>query len=261
MSVSDALDTAGYASRGETALATDIIVTPVDPSTLILDAGLTGQEPRIQNVTQTQLLAWPVIGRGHTASRRQRRHHRQRNRRSAYLACLDIFAGAAATLRLAVSYDNHRTGTEPARGTYRDITFDSIDFTSDWQPPRWRFLYDTRRARLLILRLRIRTLRYGDDFAETYLAIDATIYGLVLILPRNTMVGPAWHVIAQLTDSDTGLGVALLEHEVAEWRAGVRGVEGVWVAVPSHIWDFVRERLPELPPHRLPGERPPGENP
>jgi hypothetical protein len=55
--------------------------------------------------------------------------------------------------------------------------------------------------------------------------------------------------------------IALLEHEVAEWRAGVRGVEGVWVAVPSHIWDFVRERLPELPPHRLPGERPPGENP
>jgi hypothetical protein len=142
VSVSDALDAAGYASRGETALATDIIVTPVDPSTLILDAGLTGQEPRIQNVTQTQLLAWPVIGRGTPPVGGSVGITVSEIDVATYLACLDIFAGATATLRLAVSYDNHRTGTEPARGTYRDITFNSIDFTSDWQPPRWRFLYD-----------------------------------------------------------------------------------------------------------------------
>jgi hypothetical protein len=144
ISVSDALDTAGYASRGETALATDIIVTPVDPSTLILDAGLTGQEPRIQNVTQTQLVAWPVIGRDTPPVGGSVDITVSEIDVAAYLACLDIFAGAAATLRLAVSYDNHRTGTEPARGTYRDISFDSIAFTSDWQPPRWRFLYAAR---------------------------------------------------------------------------------------------------------------------
>lgn len=49
--------------------------------------------------------------------------------------------------------------------------------------------------------------------------------------------------------------VQLLEHEVAEWRAGVRGVVGVWVAVPAHVWDFVRDNLPDLPPTRFPGER------
>lgn len=58
---------------------------------------------------------------------------------------------------------------------------------------------------------------------------------------------------AQLREANSR--VALLEHDVAEWRAGVRGVEGVWVAIPAHIWDFVRERVPELPPHRFPGER------
>lgn len=64
---------------------------------------------------------------------------------------------------------------------------------------------------------------------------------------------------AQLTDARGR--VSLLEQEVAEWRAGVRGVVGVWVAVPAHVWDYVREHLPDLPPTRFPGERdalPPG---
>lgn len=59
-------------------------------------------------------------------------------------------------------------------------------------------------------------------------------------------------VRAQLRESSAR--VALLELEVAEWRAGVRGVVGVWVAVPSHVWDFVRQNLPELPATRFPGE-------
>ena len=49
--------------------------------------------------------------------------------------------------------------------------------------------------------------------------------------------------------------VELLEREVAEWRSGLHGVVGVWVAVPSHIWEMVREALPDLPPTRFPGER------
>lgn len=48
--------------------------------------------------------------------------------------------------------------------------------------------------------------------------------------------------------------VRALEQEVAEWRAGVRGVHGVWIAVPSSVWSYVRDRLPELPPTRFPGE-------
>lgn len=59
---------------------------------------------------------------------------------------------------------------------------------------------------------------------------------------------------AQLRESNDR--VSLLEHEVAEWRAGIRGVEGVWVAIPAHVWEFVRERLPDLPTTRFPGERP-----
>jgi hypothetical protein len=49
--------------------------------------------------------------------------------------------------------------------------------------------------------------------------------------------------------------VALLEREVAEWRSGIHGVAGVWVAVPAHIWEFVRANLPDLPATRFPGER------
>jgi hypothetical protein len=49
--------------------------------------------------------------------------------------------------------------------------------------------------------------------------------------------------------------IALLEQEVAEWRAGIRGVVGVWVAVPAHIWEFVRANLPDLPDTPFPGER------
>jgi hypothetical protein len=48
--------------------------------------------------------------------------------------------------------------------------------------------------------------------------------------------------------------VAQLEREVAEWRAGIRGVVGVWVAVPASVWEYARDHLPELPPTRFPGE-------
>lgn len=57
---------------------------------------------------------------------------------------------------------------------------------------------------------------------------------------------------AELKQSDDR--VRALEQEVAEWRAGVRGVHGVWIAVPSSVWSYVRDRLPELPPTRFPGE-------
>jgi hypothetical protein len=57
---------------------------------------------------------------------------------------------------------------------------------------------------------------------------------------------------ARLAETEKQLR-ALVE-EVAEWRAGVRGVHGVWVAVPSSIWEFVRGRVPELPQTKFPGE-------
>lgn len=49
--------------------------------------------------------------------------------------------------------------------------------------------------------------------------------------------------------------VSSLEREVAEWRAGIRGVVGVWVAVPASVMEYIREHLPDLPPTRFPGER------
>lgn len=58
----------------------------------------------------------------------------------------------------------------------------------------------------------------------------------------------------QLAESNARM--ALLEQEVAEWRAGVRGVVGVWVAVPAHVWEFVRANLSGLPTTPFPGERP-----
>lgn len=48
--------------------------------------------------------------------------------------------------------------------------------------------------------------------------------------------------------------VRLLEQEVAEWRSGLHGVVGVWVAVPAAVWEYVRSQLPDLPVHRFPGE-------
>lgn len=48
--------------------------------------------------------------------------------------------------------------------------------------------------------------------------------------------------------------VRLLEQEVAEWRSGLHGVIGVWVAVPSSVWEYVRSQLPDLPSTRFPGE-------
>jgi hypothetical protein len=53
---------------------------------------------------------------------------------------------------------------------------------------------------------------------------------------------------------ELGKRISVLELEVAEWRAGTRGVAGVWVAVPISVWTYVRDRLPELPQVRFPGE-------
>jgi phage-related minor tail protein len=68
---------------------------------------------------------------------------------------------------------------------------------------------------------------------------------------------------AQLREDNAGLrdeikglrdNIRMLEQEVAEWRAGVRGVHGVWVAVPASVWEMVRSRVPELPQTKFPGE-------
>jgi hypothetical protein len=48
--------------------------------------------------------------------------------------------------------------------------------------------------------------------------------------------------------------VELLEAELAEWRSGQRGVPGVWVAVPSRVWESIRHDLPALHPSPFPGE-------
>lgn len=53
--------------------------------------------------------------------------------------------------------------------------------------------------------------------------------------------------------------IASLELELAEWKGGLRGLPGVWVAVPTGIWQTIREgRLPTLPAAPLPGEEFPG---
>lgn len=88
---------------------------------------------------------------------------------------------------------------------------------------RWLLRPDTRHARLLILRLRVRTLRYGDDFAELYLALDATIYGLVLLLPGDTTGGAAsFSVLARLFHGDVGLGLIFSALAAALWLSALR---------------------------------------
>lgn len=83
---------------------------------------------------------------------------------------------------------------------------------------RWLIRADTRHARLVVLRLRARALRYGDDFAETYLTLDATIYGFVLLLPGNTMKGSAaWSTIDRLSGGDVGLGLMFTALAVGLW--------------------------------------------
>lgn len=73
---------------------------------------------------------------------------------------------------------------------------------------KWLVRRDTRHARLLVLRLRLRALRYGDDFAETYLALDALIYGVVMLLPGDTTGGSkAFTDIAALLHGDVGIGL------------------------------------------------------
>lgn len=83
---------------------------------------------------------------------------------------------------------------------------------------KWLMRGDTRQARIVVLKLRFQALRYGDDFAETYLALDAAIYGLVLLLPGDTMGhAAAWSVIARLTDGDNGLGALFAVLAVGLW--------------------------------------------
>lgn len=67
---------------------------------------------------------------------------------------------------------------------------------------------DTRAARFRILCVRVAALRFGDDWAETYLAFDAAIYGLVTLLPGDTTgSSKSFRVIAQLLHGDVGLGI------------------------------------------------------
>lgn len=87
----------------------------------------------------------------------------------------------------------------------------------------WLLRRDTRRARLLVLRVRLRALRYGDDFAETYLACDAAIYGVVTALPGDTTgASPAWETINRLLHGDPGISAVFLILTVALWLSLLR---------------------------------------
>lgn len=89
---------------------------------------------------------------------------------------------------------------------------------------RWLLRRDTRHARLIVLRLRIRALKYGDDFAETYLAALATVYSLALLcLPGDTTAGSlAWRTIVRITHGDTGLGLLFALFAVPLWLSVLR---------------------------------------
>src|SRR4051812_25971974 len=90
-------------------------------------------------------------------------------------------------------------------------------------PMKWLLRGDTRHARLLVLRLRFRALRYGDDYAETYLALDAAIYGLVMLLPGDTTgSSQAWSTLARLGRGDAGLGMMFTVLAIALWLSTLR---------------------------------------
>lgn len=93
---------------------------------------------------------------------------------------------------------------------------------------RWLIRRDTRRARWLILLLRIRVLRYGDDFAETMTASLALVYGVVLLFPGDTTGHAiAWRVLRELCGGDIGLGLLFAVLAVFLWLAALRLVGDV----------------------------------
>lgn len=91
---------------------------------------------------------------------------------------------------------------------------------------RWLLRRDTRAARLLVLRLRLRVLRYGDDFAETMTASLATVYGLVLLLPGDTTGrAQAWRVLRSILGGDIPLGVLFTLLAIPLWLAALRLID------------------------------------
>jgi hypothetical protein len=80
-----------------------------------------------------------------------------------------------------------------------------------------------------VLRARLHALQRGDDFAETYLAIDAAIYGLVTLLPGDTTgASPAWHTINEILHGDLGVGVLFTTLAVALWLSLLRLIPDKW---------------------------------
>lgn len=88
---------------------------------------------------------------------------------------------------------------------------------------RWLLRRDTRDARLLVLRLRIRVLRYGDDFAETMTAALASVYAAGLLFPGDTTGGgKAWRVLRELLYDDLGIGLLFAVLAVPLWLSALR---------------------------------------
>lgn len=88
---------------------------------------------------------------------------------------------------------------------------------------RWLLRRDTRDARLLVLRLRFRVLRCGDDFAETMTAALTTVYAAGLLFPGDTTgASPAWRVLRELLRGDVGIGVMFALLAVPLWLSALR---------------------------------------
>jgi hypothetical protein len=92
---------------------------------------------------------------------------------------------------------------------------------------RWLIRKDTRAARWIVLKLRFRVLRYGDDYAETMTAALATVYGLVLLLPGDTTGhAQAWRVLAGHLHGDIGIGLIFTTLAGPLWLSAFRLIHG-----------------------------------
>jgi hypothetical protein len=92
---------------------------------------------------------------------------------------------------------------------------------------RWLIRRDTRAARWLVLKLRFRVSRFGDDYAETMTAALATVYGVVLLLPGDTTGhADAWRVLAGHLRGDVGIGLIFAALAGPLWLSAMRLIHG-----------------------------------
>lgn len=114
-----------------------VIVTPVDPTTLSYNGSGFAYTQPVPGADLTTIIGTTTMTAGQATAAITTS---QFDRTWLHVAST---AGGTAYLRLALSFDNMRTHVAlTADGERRLIVDPAVTYTLDWQPPRWRFLFD-----------------------------------------------------------------------------------------------------------------------